>query len=66
MKESLTDQVRKAIDTSGMSRYRICKSVGMDQAAMSRFMAGKGGFSLQTLDQLAALLQLEIRTRKDR
>lgn len=63
-KTTFADEIRQAIAESGMSRYRICKEIGMDQAAMSRFMAGKLGIQLRTLDRLAALLNLHITTGK--
>ncbi len=44
-----------------MSRYEICKRMGLDQAAMSRFMSGQAGMGLKTLDRLAAVLDLHIR-----
>lgn len=56
----LSDQVRRAVDTSGMSRYAICKAIGMDQSIMSRFMTGKGGLSMANLDALADLLGLRV------
>ncbi len=67
----LSDQVRRAVDESGLSRYAICKALGMDQAIMSRFMTGKGGLSMAKLDALADLLGLRIvadrpKTRKAR
>jgi transcriptional regulator with XRE-family HTH domain len=62
----LSDEVREAIEDSGMSRYRICKELGMDQATMSRFMHGKQGLSLEDLDALAALLDLHVITGKPR
>ncbi len=54
--QTLTDQLRKAIDASEMSRYRICKVTGMSESTMSRFMAGKGGLSLDVLDKIARAL----------
>ena len=45
MKE-LSAQIREAVDSSGMSRYRICKEIEVAEATMSRFMSGKGGLSM--------------------
>ena len=55
-----SDQIRDGVRSSGMSRYAICKAIGFNQGAMSRFMSGKGGMSLETLDRLAALLGLTV------
>lgn len=63
---SLSDQIRRSVDTSGLSRYRICKELGMSEATMSRFMSGEGGLSMRKLDALAGLLGLEISVRKRR
>jgi plasmid maintenance system antidote protein VapI len=56
----LTDQLRQAIDASGMSRYRICKSIDLDQATMSKFMKGRQGLALDTLDRLGELMGLKL------
>ena len=56
----LSDQIRQAVDGSGLSRYRICKLARIDQASLSRFMMGKVGLSLPTLDALAGFLGLRI------
>jgi transcriptional regulator with XRE-family HTH domain len=58
-----SDQIRAAVDASGMSRYRICKEIGLSEAAMSRFMSGKAGVSLAVLDRLAELLTVVTRRR---
>ena len=55
-----SDEIRRVIETSGMSRYAICKKLRMDQGAMSNFMHGKRGMELSTLDRLAAFLDLHI------
>jgi transcriptional regulator with XRE-family HTH domain len=62
----LSDQVRRAVDGSGLSRYRICKTLGIAESTMSRFMSGEGGLSMEYLDQLADLLGLDITTGKPR
>lgn len=47
-----------------MSRYRVCKTLGIAESAMSRFMAGKGGLSMANLDALAQLLDLHLAAGK--
>jgi hypothetical protein len=56
----LSDQVRTAVDASGLSRYRISKELGVAESTMSRFMGNKGGLSMENLDALADLLRLDI------
>ena len=58
--DSFSDQLRRAIDESGMSRYAICKLIKIHQSTMSKFMHGKGGMSMDALDRLAELLGLRI------
>ena len=58
--DSFSDQLRRAIDESGMSRYAICKLIKIRQSTMSKFMHGKGGMSMDALDRLAELLGLRI------
>ena len=64
MGHKLSDQVRDAINASGLSRYEICKRLDFNQVAMSRFMAGRGGLGLDVLDRLADLLGLDVTTRR--
>jgi predicted XRE-type DNA-binding protein len=56
----ISQQLRQAIDASGMSRYRICKEIGLPESTMSHFMAGKCGLQLSTIDRLGELLGLRI------
>jgi ribosome-binding protein aMBF1 (putative translation factor) len=61
-----SDQIRDAVEASGMSRYRICAEIRISQSAMSRFMHRQGGLSMDVLDRLAELLGLRIvAERKD-
>lgn len=59
----LSDQIRSAVDASGMSRYRICKELGIAQSTFSRFMSG-GWLGVENMDALADLLGLNITTGK--
>jgi plasmid maintenance system antidote protein VapI len=57
---TISQQLREAIDASGMSRYRICKELGLPESTMSRFMAGRRGLALSTVDRLGELLSLRV------
>jgi transcriptional regulator with XRE-family HTH domain len=59
-----SQQIRDAVDSSGMSRYAICNAIGLTQGAMSRFMAGKAGLSLEILDRLAPVIGIEIKIKR--
>jgi len=68
-KTRLSDGIRAAVNAAnkaGISRYAICKECDLDQASMSRFMAGDVGFSLDTLEALAEALNLSIAAGKPR
>lgn len=63
-KVSFSDQVRRLIDDANETRYRIAIETGIDHAVLSRFMAGKCGLSMSSLDALAEYLQWEVTVRK--
>ena len=56
----MSDQIRRAIRDSGMTRYAIHRATGIDQATLSRFMSGKRGLPMKTLDVLAEFLGLRV------
>ena len=60
---NMSDQIRKAVDACGVSRYRICKTTRLDQGTFSKFMSGQCGLSMQTLDALANVLGLDVVAR---
>ena len=64
-KTTFTDQIRKAVDASGMSRYRISKELGIAESTMSRFMSGDW-MGKENIDALAELLGLEVKTKRKR
>ena len=57
---TFSDQIRAAIDAGSVSRYRICKTAGLSEATMSRFMSGKGGLSMEMLDRIGRMLHLRV------
>jgi hypothetical protein len=59
-----SQQIRDAVDASGKSRYAICNEIDLTQGAMSRFMAGKAGLSLEILDRLAPVVGMKITMKK--
>jgi hypothetical protein len=59
---SLSDQLRQAIERSGVSRYSIWQQTGIDQGSLSKFMDGERGLSIESIDKLADLLGLHICT----
>jgi transcriptional regulator with XRE-family HTH domain len=59
-RSSLGDEIRAAVNSSGMSRNQICKAGGIDPAIMSRFMAGTVGMQLSRLEAVADVLDLHI------
>ncbi len=58
---TMADQLRQAIDDSGMTRYRIAQETGINEAALSKFYLGQRGLSMKALNKLGECLQLEIR-----
>lgn len=55
-KTSFSDQLRRLIESSGQTRYRIAKETGIDAATLCRFVNGQSGLSIDNLDTLAAHL----------
>jgi predicted XRE-type DNA-binding protein len=64
-RNTLSDQIRQAVDESGMSRYRICKELDISESNMSRFMSG-GWLGQENINALADLLDLDLVQRKGR
>ena len=60
---TFTEQIERAIETCGVTRYRIAQETGIDEATLSRFMSGTHGLTTSSLDKLAEYLKLELRMR---
>lgn len=59
-----SEVIRAAILDSDATRYRICQETGIEQSAMSRFMSGERGLSMEALDTLAEYFKLELVPRR--
>ena len=57
------DDIRKAIEASGKTRYRLSKETGIGEPQLCRFMQGINGLSVEAMERLAACLDLEIVAR---
>ena len=60
------DEIRRAIEDSGVTRYRISRETGIDEGHLSKLMAGEVGVSLANLQKLLDYLDLEIVIRPKR
>lgn len=56
----VSEQLRQAIDDSGLTRYRIAQETGISETALSLFYSGQRGLSMKALNALGECLQLTI------
>ena len=59
-KKKLSDQLREAILNADISRYVIWKKTGIAESALSRFVNGKSGLSLDSIDLIAECIGLRL------
>ena len=57
---SLADQLRQAIEDSGLTLYRIAKDSGVHYGMLYRFYVGERDMRLQTADKLAGYFQMRL------
>ena len=62
----LSDQIRRAIKSCGLSRYRIAAEADVAESSLSRFLAKEHGLTTETLDRIAEVLGLEVVCRGPR
>jgi plasmid maintenance system antidote protein VapI len=63
---TFSDELRRAVDDCGLSRYRLCKELGIAESTLSRFMSGERGLTMKCLDRLSELLDLHVTTGERR
>lgn len=56
----VSDQLRQAVETAPISRYELAKRTGLDEGLLSRFVHGKTGLSMASIDLIAECLGLEL------
>ena len=56
--ESVTDQLRRAVEGCGQTRYAISKATGVPASVLSRFVASGRGLRSENIDRLCAYLGL--------
>jgi transcriptional regulator with XRE-family HTH domain len=59
----VSDRLKQAITSSGLTHYAIGKKAGVDAGVISRFMAGERDIRLETVDWLATALELVLMPR---
>lgn len=60
----ILETIKNEIEKSGLSRYRISKDTGVDQATLSRLMSSGRGISVETADMLFEYFGIEVRPKK--
>jgi transcriptional regulator with XRE-family HTH domain len=56
----MSENIRAAVRTCGLSQNAVAKRLDIDPAMISRFMNARGGLSQAVLDRLCELLDLHI------
>jgi transcriptional regulator with XRE-family HTH domain len=58
--ERLSEQIRRCIVESGITRYRISKETGVSQGTLSQFVNGRRGLSVEAMDLIGVFLGLSV------
>lgn len=56
----LVDAIRRAVEASEKTRYRIAKESGVSAGQLSRLVNGERGMTVDTIERLADYLGLRI------
>lgn len=59
-KPTMTDVLKRAVEESGVTRYRIASDTGVPATVIMRFMRGDTSLRLDKADRLAAYLGLRL------
>jgi transcriptional regulator with XRE-family HTH domain len=59
-KQTVSERIRRAVETADVTRYRIAQETGLEESALSRFVSRERGLSMEALDALAEFFGLEL------
>ena len=59
----LAETLKRAINKSEMSRYKIAHKSNVSEAVLSRFLSGERGITLETAGKIAKVLKLQLTAR---
>lgn len=63
---TVTEQLRRAVEKCGETRYAISKATGIPASVLSRFVAGGRGLRSENIDRLCEHLGLELAAKRGR
>jgi predicted transcriptional regulator len=66
MAENFGDQLRRAVNECGMTRYQLSQKTGIPQSVLSRFIHGERGLAMDSISKLVDVLGLELRACRKR
>jgi predicted transcriptional regulator len=64
MSQPFSEQLRQAVRTSKLTRYRISQLTGIEESTLCKFIQGERGLSLVSIDRLMDALNLEIKSQR--
>ena len=60
VRQRFSDQLRRAVEESDLTRYQIGKQTGIAQSILSRFVNQGAGLSMDSVDKLCECLGLRL------
>lgn len=63
-KTKMSDRIRAEIEQCEVRKSVIARATGINEAALSRFMSGQRGLSMEALDALFEYFDLDVVTKR--
>ncbi|MCK5600469.1 helix-turn-helix domain-containing protein [Candidatus Pacearchaeota archaeon] len=64
MSMKIAELLKKKIEKSGISRYKISQDTGIDETTLHRLVHGMGGINTDTVDLLFDYFDLKVVSKK--